>query len=81
MPFIQVLARKGQNDNDGDEVELYGKHMREERRPMTIEEVQDKFRDLSPQHDEKNRKEVFDAIDNLENASIDDLLTPLRKTS
>ena len=47
--------------------------------PMTIEEVQDKFRDLSPKHDEKNRKEVFDAIDNLENASIDDLLTPLRK--
>ena len=44
-------------------------------------EVQDKIRDLSPQHDEKNRKEVFDAIDNLENASIDDLLTPLKKTS
>ena len=67
---------------DGDEVELYGKHMRGEReRPMTIEEVQDKFRDLSPKHDEKNRKEVFDVINNLENASIDDLLVPLRKSS
>ena len=67
---------------DGEEVELYGKHMRGEReRPMAIEEVQDKFRDLSPKHDEKNRKEVFDVINNLENASIDDLLEPLRKTS
>lgn len=65
---------------DGEDVELYGKHMRGEReRPMSIEEVQEKFRDLSPNHDESKRKEVFEVINNLENATIDDLLSPLRK--
>ena len=63
-----------------EEIELYGKHMRgEQERPMNMEEVQDKFRDLSPNHDEAKRKEVFEVINNLENASINDLLAPLRK--
>jgi 2-methylcitrate dehydratase PrpD len=65
---------------DGEDVELYGKHMLGEReRPMSIEEVQEKFRDLSPNHDESKRKEIFEVINNLENATIDDLLSPLRK--
>ncbi|MDG2187979.1 MAG: MmgE/PrpD family protein [Hyphomicrobiales bacterium] len=65
---------------DGEKVELYGKHMRgEKERPMTIVEVQEKFRDLSPNHDESKRMEVFEVINNLENATIDDLLSPLRK--
>tara|TARA_Y100000590_G_scaffold364139_1_gene422334 strand:- start:87741 stop:89117 length:1377 start_codon:yes stop_codon:yes gene_type:complete len=64
---------------EGEEVELYGKHMRgEKERPMAMEEVQDKFRDLSPNHDEAKRKEVFEVVNNLENASINDLLAPLR---
>jgi 2-methylcitrate dehydratase PrpD len=65
---------------DDEDVELYGKHMRgEKERPMSIEEVQDKFRDLSPNHDSKKLDEVFSVINDLENANIDDLLSPLRK--
>ena len=65
---------------DDEDVELYGKHMRgEKERPMSIEEVQDKFRDLSPNHDSKKLDEVFSVINDLENAEIDDLLSPLRK--
>jgi len=46
---------------------------------MSIEEVQNKFRDLSPNHDSKKLDEVFSVINDLENADIDDLLSPLRK--
>jgi 2-methylcitrate dehydratase PrpD len=48
-------------------------------RPMSMEEVQDKFVDLSPKHDDATRKAVFEAIDDLENRTVSELVTPLKK--
>ncbi len=64
----------------GETIERYGKHMRgENERPMSIEEVQNKFTELSPNHDDAARQAVFAAINDLENRSVDDLVGPLRK--
>jgi len=64
----------------GEKIERYGKHMRGEmERPMSMEEVQDKFVDLSPKHDDASRKAVFAVIDDLENRSVADLVAPLKK--
>ena len=43
----------------GEDVEVYGKHMRgENERPMSVEEVEAKFVELSPKHDDATRKAV-----------------------
>jgi len=64
----------------GEKIERYGKHMRGEmERPMSMEEVQDKFIDLSPKHDDASRKAVFAVIDDLENRSVADLVAPFKK--
>ena len=63
----------------GETVELYGKHMHgEKERPMPISDVQAKFEELSPNHGDSARREVYAVIDNLENSSADDLVAPLR---
>ena len=63
----------------GDTVDLYGKHMHgEKQRPMPISDVQAKFEELSPNHDDSVRRKVYAVIDDLENSSVDDLVAPLR---
>ena len=63
----------------GEKVERYGKHMRgEKERPMSMQEVQAKFRELSPNHDEATRSDVFEVVDDLENRTVDELVAPLR---
>jgi 2-methylcitrate dehydratase PrpD len=63
----------------GETIERYGKHMRgENERPMALSEVEDKFIELSPGHDDSTRRAVFAAIRELENKTIDDLVGPLR---
>jgi 2-methylcitrate dehydratase PrpD len=63
----------------GERIERYGKHMRgEKERPMSIEEVQAKFVELSPKHDDAARSAVFAVIDDLENRTVTDLVAPLR---
>jgi len=67
-------------DVGGEVTELYSKHMLgEKERPMSMEQVQAKFAELSPNHDEATRQAVYAAIDNLENLTTIDLVTPLRK--
>lgn len=67
-------------DVGGDRIERYGKHMRgEKERPMSMEEVQAKFRELSPNHDEATRMAVFEIVDDLENRSVNELVAPLRR--
>jgi 2-methylcitrate dehydratase PrpD len=64
----------------GETVERYGKHMRgENERPMALEEVEDKFVELSPNHDDATRAAVFEVLRDLENRGVDDLVVPLRK--
>jgi 2-methylcitrate dehydratase PrpD len=64
----------------GETVERYGKHMRgENERPMALEEVEDKFVELSPDHDDATRAAVFEVLRDLENRGVDDLVVPLRK--
>jgi 2-methylcitrate dehydratase PrpD len=64
----------------GEIIERYGKHMLgENERPMSLEEVQDKFTELSPHHEQAQRDAVFNVIRDLENQSVDDLVRPLRK--
>ena len=46
---------------------------------MSMEQVQAKFAELSPNHDETTRQAVYAAIDNLENLTTNDLVAPLRK--
>ncbi len=58
----------------GERYERYGKHMRgEQERPMSMGEVRDKFAELSPNHAEETRREVYAAIDDLENMTVADL--------
>jgi len=65
----------------GEKIERYSKHMRgEKERPMSIEEVQAKFVELSPNHADATRRAVFDAVDDLENLTAADLVAPLRQT-
>lgn len=67
-------------DIGGEKVERYGKHMRGEmERPMSIEEVQAKFIDLSPNHDDSTRNAVFEVVNDLENRTVSDLVAPLKK--
>jgi 2-methylcitrate dehydratase PrpD len=64
----------------GEKIERYGKHMRGEmERPMSMEEVQEKFVDLSPKHDDATRKAVFDVIADLENRTVNELVAPFKK--
>ena len=64
----------------GEKIERYGKHMTGEmQRPMSIEEVQAKFVDLSPNHSDAARGAVFAVIDDLENRTVADLVQPLKK--
>ena len=64
----------------GEKVERYGKHMRGEmERPMSIEEVQAKFADLSPNHDDATRNAVFEVVNDLENRTVKDLVAPFKK--
>ena len=46
---------------------------------MAMAEVQAKFAELSPNLDEKVRKQVYAVIDDLENRSVNELLKPLRR--
>jgi 2-methylcitrate dehydratase PrpD len=63
----------------GEKIERYGKHMRgEKERPMLISDVQAKFAELSPNHEEPVRAAVYAAIDDLENLNVADLVAPLR---
>jgi len=64
----------------GETIERYGKHMRgENERPMALSEVEDKFIELSPSHDDATRQAVFAAVRELENKTVDDLVGPLRR--
>lgn len=64
----------------GEKIERYGKHMLgEKERPMSIEEVQAKFVDLSPNHSDDVRGAVFEAINDLENRTVGDLVAPFQK--
>ena len=64
----------------GEKIERYSKHMRgEKERPMSMEDVQAKFAELSPNHDEKSRRAVYAVVDDLENKSTKELVAPLRR--
>jgi 2-methylcitrate dehydratase PrpD len=64
---------------DGERIERYAKHMRgEKERPMSIEDVQAKFIELGPDVDRDRRAAVFAVINDLENHSVADLVSPLR---
>lgn len=63
----------------GETVERSAKHMRgEKERPMSMQEVRDKFAELSPRLGESTRQAVYDVIDTLETRSVDELLAPLK---
>ncbi len=67
-------------DIGGEQIQLYGKHMRGEReRPMSLLEVQDKFTELSPHHDAPTREAVFAAVADLEDRNVEDLVAPLQR--
>jgi 2-methylcitrate dehydratase PrpD len=60
-------------------VERSATHMRGESEiPMSFDEVADKLTELSPHHDEAVRRAVCDAARHLEDATVDDLVAPLR---
>ena len=62
-----------------DTYQRYGKHMRGEReRPMTMDEVEAKFAELTPKHPEEARRAVYDALSNLESLTVADLVAPFR---
>lgn len=67
-------------DIGGERIERSATHMRgEKERPMSIEEVQAKFVELSPDHDDVTRAAVFEVVDDLENRTVADLIAPLRR--
>jgi len=45
---------------------------------MAMAGVQAKFRELAPKHSEDVQQAVFGVIDDLENSSVADLVSPLR---
>lgn len=60
-------------------VERSATHMRGESEiPMSFDEVAEKLTELSPRHDEAVRREVCDIARHLEDATVDDLVAPLR---
>lgn len=64
----------------GETIERYSKHMLgEKERPMSMSDVQAKFAELSPNHDDKTRGAVYAVIDDLENQTVNDLIAPLRR--
>jgi 2-methylcitrate dehydratase PrpD len=67
-------------DIGGEKIERYSKHMRgEKERPMSMADVQAKFTELTPNHDERTRQAVYAVIDDLENKSTKELVAPLRR--
>ncbi len=66
-------------DIGGEKIERYAKHMLgEKERPMAMSGVQAKFRELAPKHGEDVQKAVFGIVDDLENRSVAELVSPLR---
>lgn len=66
-------------DIGGEKIERYAKHMLgEKERPMAMSGVQAKFAELAPNHDEDVQLAVFAAIDDLENRTVAELVSPLR---
>ncbi len=60
-------------------IERYAKHMRGEAEiPMSFEEVAAKLTELSPNHSESVRREVAEAVADLENRTAADVVGPLR---
>ncbi len=65
--------------SSGESITRYAQHMRgEAERPMSMKEVQDKFVELSPRHDDAVRRAVFDVVDRVEAHTVADLVAPLR---
>lgn len=66
-------------DIGGERIERYAKHMLgEKERPMTMAGVQAKFAELAPKHDDDTQQAVFAVIDDLENRTVAELVSPLR---
>ncbi len=69
-------------DIGGEEIERYAKHMLgEKERPMDMAGVQAKFTELAPKHDRAVQQAIFEVIDDLENRTVVDLVSPLRRGS
>lgn len=68
-------------DIGGEKIERYAKHMLgEKERPMAMAGVQGKFAELAPNHSSEVQQAVFAAIDDLENSTVADLVSPLRQS-
>ena len=66
-------------DIGGEKIERYAKHMLgEKERPMEMSGVQAKFRELAPNHDDDVQRAIFEAVDDLENRTVGELVAPLR---
>ncbi|MFP3915818.1 MAG: MmgE/PrpD family protein, partial [Actinomycetota bacterium] len=70
----RVLVETG-----SDTIERYAKHMRGEPEiPMTFDEVRDKLAELSPRHEPATRDAVAETVSRLEDATVAQLVDPLR---
>lgn len=66
-------------DVGGEIVERYSRHMKgEKERPMSFEDVEAKLAELSPNHSDAQRKAVAEAVRNIEDVTVDELVAPLR---
>lgn len=69
-------------DTASGRIERHAKHMRgEPEMPMSFADVKAKLAELSPHHDEVVRDAVAGTVARLEDATVDELVTPLRRES
>lgn len=66
-------------DIGGEVIERFSKHMfGEKQRPMAYSDVEEKLRELSPNHTDEQRAAVSAAVADIENVSVADIVAPLQ---